>query len=105
MKAALCVILCLAAAPTVTTALADAPVLEQSELTPSETDFKTESELNEAQAGIHRDEGPGDPGEQRASLNTATPPPTTAALPPMAATAAPTLLDMARQACEAQYGP
>ncbi len=98
MKSALRVILCLAAMPTVTTTLADAPVLEQSELTPSATDFKTESELNEAQAEIKRDEGPRDRSEQRASLDTKT-------LPLTTVSAAPTLLEMARQACEAQYGP
>ncbi len=98
MKSALRVILCLAAMPTVTTTLADAPVLEQSELTPSATDFKTESELNEAKADIKRDEGPRVGSEQRASLKTE-------ALPPAPVSAAPTLLEMARQACEAQYGP
>ncbi len=98
MKPALRLILCLAATPAVTTALADAPVLEQSELTPSAADFETESELNEAQAGVRRDEGPRDQGEQRASLN---PQP----LSPTTASVIPTMLEMARQACEAQYGP
>ncbi len=98
MKPALRLILCLAATPAVTTALADAPVLEQSELTPSATDFKAESELNEAQASIRRDEGPRDQGEQRAALTPKTLSPTTASVTP-------TMLEMARQACEAQYGP